>query len=399
MRTLHVLSSIDPQTGGPAAGLNAIIPKLASLGDKTEVVCLDSATAPYIRLFCGLVHALGPARLSFQYSNALREWMVQNLRRFDTVVVHGLWQFHGFCTRAACREVGLPYAVFCHGMLDPWFKRRYPLKHIKKWLYWPWGEYRVLRDAAAVLFTCEEERRLARDSFWLYKADERVVNFGTSRPQGDPAQQRETFLNAFPELRGKRAILFFGRLHEKKGCDLLIRAFSELGDKLDLHHLRLVLAGPCADESYLERLKKLVSDSCSPSSVLFPGMLCGDLKFGAFHAADVFVLPSHQENFGIAIAEAMACGLPVLISNKVNIWREIEQDQAGLIAEDTLAGTGDLLRRWLALTSEMRQKMRVSAKTCFDQRFEATQAAQCLHNVLYHLMESRKHVPCDGNDA
>jgi glycosyltransferase involved in cell wall biosynthesis len=122
----------------------------------------------------------------------------------------------------------VPYFVFTHGMLDPWFKRHYPLKHLKKWLYWPWGEYRVLRDARALMFTCEEERRLARESFWLYKANECVTNYGTARPEGDSEKQREAFLSEFPELRGKRVLLFLGRIHEKKGCDILIQSFGDL---------------------------------------------------------------------------------------------------------------------------------------------------------------------------
>ena len=107
-------------------------------------------------------------------------------------------------------------------MLDPWFKRTYPLKHLKKLLYWPWGEYRVLRDAAAVLFTSEAERHLARESFSPYRCHEEVVNYGTAAPTLDLEAAREHFLARFPHLRDKRILLFLGRLAEKKGCDLLI---------------------------------------------------------------------------------------------------------------------------------------------------------------------------------
>ena len=78
-------------------------------------------------------------------------------------------------------------------MLDPWFKKQYPLKHLKKWMYWPWAEYRVLRDAQAVLFTCEEERVLARESFWLYRCNEVVVSYGTAKPKGDPEVELQEF--------------------------------------------------------------------------------------------------------------------------------------------------------------------------------------------------------------
>ena len=97
----------------------------------------------------------------------------------------------------------IPYFVYTHGMLDPWFKRTYPLKHLKKCFYWPWGEYRVLRDAKAVLFTCEEEKLLARQSFGLYQAHEVVVSYGTNGPTGDAEAQRAAFLAQYPALAGK----------------------------------------------------------------------------------------------------------------------------------------------------------------------------------------------------
>ena len=104
--------------------------------------------------------------------------------------------------------------------------------------------------------------------------------------------------------------------------------------------------------------------------VLWTGSLGGDLKWGAFHASEAFVLPSHQENFGIAVAEAMACSLPALISNKVNIWREIEQWKGGLVENDDLAGTISLLERWKAMSPEEVAAMRVAALDCFNANFD-----------------------------
>ena len=138
-------------------------------------------------------------------------------------------------------------------MLDPWFKRTYPLKHLKKLLYWRWAEYRVLRDAKAVLFTSDEERRLARKSFALYRCNEVMVNYGTAAPEIQLPGAREDFLSAFPQLRGQNLLLFLGRMHEKKGCEELIRAFAEFENPA----LHLVLAGPCANDGYMRRLKRL----------------------------------------------------------------------------------------------------------------------------------------------
>src|SRR4030081_1780125 len=106
------------------------------------------------------------------------------------------------------------------------------------------------------------------------------------------------------------------------------------------------------------------------------------MKWGAIHSSEVFVLPSHQENFGIAVAEALAVGLPALISNKVNIWREVLSDRAGLVAEDTLQGTSELFRSYLALSKDEKAGMRQRSCDCFEKRFEVKKAAETLRVVL-----------------
>jgi glycosyltransferase involved in cell wall biosynthesis len=118
------------------------------------------------------------------------------------------------------------------------------------------------------------------------------------------------------------------------------------------------------------------------SPITFTGMLTGNLKWGAFAAAEAFVLPSHQENFGIAVVEALACSTPVLISNKVNIWREIVNDDAGFADEDDRDGTTRLIERWIRTPAAERETMRVNARTCFERRFEINRAVDSLLQVL-----------------
>jgi glycosyltransferase involved in cell wall biosynthesis len=135
------------------------------------------------------------------------------------------------------------------------------------------------------------------------------------------------------------------------------------------------MAGPSADAAYLEKLK---AHAGGDPRITFTGMLSGNMKWGAFAAADAFVLPSHQENFGIAVAEAMACGTPVLVSNKVNIWREIVDSGSGLAESDDAAGTLRLLQRWLALDPAAADAMREAARATFAERFEIHRAVRSL---------------------
>lgn len=379
MKILRSTHTVNPAGGGPIESIRQSSAALLRRGHEVEIISLDAPDDPWVRDTPIPVHALGPGRGSYGYAPRFSSWIKERHAQFDAVIVHGLWQYSSFGVWRALAGASTPYFVFPHGMLDPWFKRTYPAKHFKKLLYWPWAEYRVLRDAAAVLFTAEEERRLARESFGLYRCREVVVNYGTAAP-GNLGQARANFFAAYPQLQGRPFLLFLGRLHEKKGCDLLIDAFIALRKSKPDFALSLVMAGPCADDAYLCHLRTLANEV--GESILFPGMLAGDVKWGALSAADAFVLPSHQENFGIAVVEALACGTPVLISNKINIWREIEADGAGLVEDDDLAGTSRLLTRWLATAGAARTAMGENARNCFANRFEIERATDSLLEVL-----------------
>jgi glycosyltransferase involved in cell wall biosynthesis len=379
MRILQVIHSVDPRGGGPIEGIKQLAAPIIAGGHQVELLSLDrpgtawTGDLPF--------HAIGDGRPGYGYASGVVKWLVDHADDYDVTLAHGLWQYGGFAVWRAARRTGKPYGVFTHGMLDPWFKRRYPIKHLKKWLYWPWGEYRVLRDAAAVFFTCEQERRDARDSFRLYRCREEVIGFGITAPPPDVEGPRAAFRAAFPALAEKRLLLFLGRMHEKKGCDLLLRAFAQAST--DLH---LVMAGP-ADGAYGEWLKRLARELGVADRVTWTGMIQGELKWGAFRTAEAFVLPSHQENFGISVVEALACGCPVLISDKVNIWREIVEDDAGLAETDTEEGTSRLLTRWLSLAPAERLPYHARALSCFQRHFQMEEVARHLIGALSVLIK------------
>lgn len=171
---------------------------------------------------------------------------------------------------------------------------------------------------------------------------------------------------------------------------MLIEAFAALRNSASADQsLDLVLAGPCADPEYDKHLKRLAS---SLSGVTFTGMLAGAQKWGAFSAADAFILPSHQENFGIAVVEALACGTPVLISNKVNIWREIAGAEAGYAENDDLSGTARLIERWVGAAADTRTAMKENARECFARHFEINRATDSLIEVLGDRQGARNKI-------
>ena len=380
MRLLHVIRSVSPAQGGTAEGLRQSVLATAALGHHAEVLTLDADGDDWVAAFPAPTHTLGPVGSTYGYCRRLVPWLRENARDYDAVVVHGLWQYHSLATWRALRGGRVPYFVYPHGMLDPWFKRHYPLKHLKKRLYWPWAERRVLRDAAAVLFTAEEEQRLAAESFATYRVAPAVVGFGIDLDASAQASSASTFLAGRPELRGKRIVLFLGRIHEKKGGDLLIEAFAEVAR--DVPALHLVMAGPDDRGHERSRLEAMAARLGIDERVTWTGLLvCAD-KWSALRAAEVFALPSHQENFGVAVVEALALGLPVVVSDKVNIWREIERAGAGFAGSDTAEATAASLRRWLALGAGERVAMTVAARACYERNFTMRSSAERLVDAV-----------------
>lgn len=379
MRLLHVIHDLSPAKGGPAENLLQLSYGYAEVGIHLEVLTLDPPDAAYLARYPFPVHALGGASSKFGYNRAELSWLRAHIRSFDAVVVDGLWHYSGAAVRKAARASGVPYLVFPHGMLDPWFKRTYPGKHVKKQIFWWLAQAAVLRDAYRVVFTSEEERDLAAGTFRPSHWTSAVIPLGIRRPSGDPHAQAEAFYTHCPQARGRRFLLFLSRIHPKKGCDLLLKAFCTVAPAHP--ELDLVMAGP-DPEHMRPALEAIPAEAGLAGRVHWVGMLQGDTKWGAFHAADAFVLPSHQENFGIAVAEAIACRLPVLLSNQINIFKYILEDETGFVEDDTEAGTLRLIERWLALKPEEKAAIAARADDSFDKRFSVLSCAARIRGLV-----------------
>ncbi|HLY43605.1 MAG TPA: glycosyltransferase [Terracidiphilus sp.] len=380
MRLLHVISSTDPESGGPIEAVRRISEVLLSDGHAIQAVSLESREEAAQRSLPFSVTGVGGGVGRYRYNPSLTRWLDRHAREFDVIVLHGLWNYSSLGSWRALRNQSTPYFIFAHGMMDPWFRDAYPLKHALKQAFWRLGEGRVLRDAKAVLFTCEEEKLRARGVFQGFNYRERIARLGTHEPDGDPAVQTAAFYAAMPALMGRRFMLFIGRIHPKKGCDLLVEAFAGEAAHLPAD-LDLVVAGP-DQTGWVKELQKMAQRLDIADRVHWPGMVKGDEKWGAFRSADALVLPSHQENFGFVVAEAMACGRPVLISDKVNIWREVESAKAGLVAPDTVEGTRDLIRRFTALSAGERAGIGQNARNGFLRYFQAETSARDFLRVI-----------------
>jgi len=351
-------------------------------GHEVEVASLDAPERVLDFGFPATVHGLGPGRGVFGYTRRAVPWLKRNVGRFDLVIINSVWQYHALAGYRALAGGDVPYCVFTHGMMDPYFKRQYPLKHLKKLIYWLAFLRPIVNRATSLFFTSEEEKLLARESFPGYHPVETVVPYGSFGPNCEAGAAAEEFLASWPQLRGQRLAITLGRIHAKKGTDILIDSFAATLGKDPAW--RLVIAGP-DQTGWQKALEARASALGISDRVVWTGMLKGSMKWGAFFASEVFVLPSHQENFGIVVAEALSCSLPVLLSNKINIWREIERHEAGFVNPDTVAGTVAGLERWMGLSAEQRLAMRGAAQECFGAEFNYHEASRRLLEIFSGL--------------
>ena len=290
-------------------------------------------------------------------------------------IAHGLWQWPSSLSSTLYRNKKIPYLIFPHGMLDPWFRKRYLLKHIKKQAYWWLRQGKILRHAQTVCFTTEEERRLAKKTFWPYHCVEQVTGIGVHNPPNLRSEE-ELLFKKFPRLKGKKILLYLGRVHPKKGLDMLIKSFSAMSSENEF----LVIAGPIDEsDSYY---KKLLRESTKSKNIIWAGMVEGDLKWEMLRQADALTLPSHQENFGIVVAEALSVGTPVFLTNKVNLWREVDSYGAGIVARDNQVGIDQLIRSW---KDNQHGEMASAALRCFEEKLHIRNTASNIIGLMKDL--------------
>jgi glycosyltransferase involved in cell wall biosynthesis len=219
-----------------------------------------------------------------------------------------------------------------HGMLDPYFQNapERKWKAFRNEILWRFTEKKCINAADAIFFTCQEEMRLASSTFKGYQPQKTInIGYGVQTPPENTIELKQAFEQKCPNIQGKQYWLFLSRIHQKKGVDLLINAYN-LIVSINPNVPDLVIAGPIESDY----AKQMIALSSNNNKIHFPGMLQGAEKWGAFYNCEAYLLPSHQENFGIAIVEAMACQKPVVISNYINIWKEIEVGNGGWILNE-----------------------------------------------------------------
>lgn len=290
---------------------------------ENQEVNVDGVKVVYFSFF-RFLEFIGPS--GWQFSVKLTRALKKNIRNFDIVHINSIWNYPVAAAAYYCRKYQRPYLVSPRGSLSYLLLGK---KFLKKMLYYFLVIRKYLRGASAIHYATAEEMKACHSALG-FKNKAVIVANGIDLSKFSDLPGRENLKQDYPILEGKKVLLFLSRINWNKGLDILIKAYCLLAkERADLH---LLIAGN-DDQGYAKKVKRWIRNSGIEKRVTFTGMLTGQKKLEAYRGSDVFILPSYSESFGMAVVEAMACGLPVVISNKVGIYRQLQENKAGVVVE------------------------------------------------------------------
>lgn len=386
LKVLHVMFSTVPEYGGPAVSIPGLTQALTKAGIHCEIFTTNwkgvgadamlPSTVPIHRFDVGFAARFWPA-----YSKGLDKmiWKKIGNGAFDLVHVHELWLYPGFIAFRVARKHGIPYVLSPRGALQEVSLRQ---KAFKKWVYMKMILDRILRSADAIHALTNEE--MTSISKLGYKSSIFVAPNGIDPSPFECPPDTSAFLAAYPELVGKRVILYLGRLHPKKGLDVLARSYASLSHKFE--NTALLVAGPNEDGNQ-KRMESILKTSPALGSTVFTGMLTGKDKLAALACADLFVLPSHSEGFSMAILEALAAGLPVVISKQCN-FPEVSDHDAGFVIEPNDAAVTEAIST-LLLDDQLRTRMGQNGRNLVREKYTWDTIAASMAGLYQRLIAQK----------
>lgn len=333
MRILHVIPYMHPSAGGPPVVVENFVRETNRLGHTSEIIttsqyCENDQSDVSLRLTklaptTFLPHSKMLALFRSRTSHQLRE----GIRAADLVHLHTLWSALNILVRRQCAKEQRPYVLMPHGMLDPY---SLSVRRWRKRAYLRVIERANIQAARRIIFTTADEEQLAFTEVAPLPRSI-VIPLGGDAPTEDSEELASVFFRQFPAVRGRRQLLFLGRLHFKKGLDRILTVLPEIVQSVP--DVLLTIVGDGAPEFDI-MLRKVIAARNLGGNVLMTGRLDGAAKWGAYAAAELFLLPSRQENFAVAVAEAMHMSVPVIISDRVNTWPYVKESGAGLVLSE-----------------------------------------------------------------
>ena len=354
MKVLHVIPAVAARYGGPSQAVFGTARALAEQRVEVLVASTDADGSGRLPVQLGVECTYQDVPViffrrqlseAFKYSRPLARWLDAHVDDYDVVHIHAVFSHACLAAASACRRHKIPYVVRPLGTLDPWSLRQ---KAFKKQVMWRIGGQKMLQHAAAIHYTTRAEQRLAEKPLGLTRGV--VIPLGVNQQAYAKTANVAAFRARHPGLEEHPYVVVLGRLHPKKGLELLIDAFAKAAPE----EWRLVVAGE-GDPTYTGELKR-TADQHAPGRVLFTGWVEGEQKVAALQGAALLALPSHQENFGLVVIEALACGVPVLVSPYVNLADDVQAVGAGWVVPLEPAALAQGLAEALARSDERERR-------------------------------------------
>jgi len=380
LKILRIIDSMSPAIGGPSEGIRNIIPEMAKHSITNEVVCFDGPLEPFIKESTFKIHALGKGYSKWSYNKLFENWLEKNYTNYNLIIIHGLWLYQTYAVYRLINKIknknssqkffGMP-----HGMLDPYFQyaKTRKLKAIRNYIYWHLIESKYIKSLDGVLFTSDIELQNARKTFSNYHPKKEIMcSYGIN-----------DLSNTTIKNEKGNYLLFLGRIDSKKGIDLIIKAYDKLVISSSNALPQLIIAGSIHDKEYFKYCNEIVSKNKKlKDKISFRNFVQGEAKIEIINNCKALILPSHQENFGISVAEALSFGKPVLISNKVNIHKIILRENCGFVEENSVEGCIKLITSFVTLTPRQMNEMNLNAIQAFKRNFSIENYCQNLIKLL-----------------
>lgn len=392
MKILHVIGSFVPayRYGGPIKSVSLLCQELSHQGHTVTVVTTNvdgpfnlnvPLNQPVMMEGVSVWYFQVQSPRFYTFSLPIASALNKMVKDFDLVHIHTVFNWPASSAAFLCRKYGIPYVISPRGVLSPTCLNK---SAIKKRIYSFLIERENLNGAGMIHFTSEEERLQALP--FGFNAPSVVVPNGLNMKEFAVLPPSGSFRKKYPKTQGKHIILFFGRVCWIKGLDVLVDAFSIVAKQRNDAHL--VIAGP-DDEGYGDKVRTWINGYGINDKVTFTAMLTGKEKLEAFVDADVFCLPSYHENFGMAVAEVMACGLPIIISDQVGIHEEVSEAQAGVVTRCDAREVASALLRFLE-SEELRKEAGRNGRRLAEEKYSIDTVAKQMVGAYERVAGSRE---------